>query len=292
MATVDLTHDDDDEDDRKLPPSEISVFEVVDVDAEPEVEVLSPPSVAAASSTGGDYALALSLSGGQQRSPKRKRGTKLFNCEICLEDDLEGYQGYSIDACKHRFCISCLTGLVQSSVDSASSTASLKITCPQNKCNGTLSLADIQYILRYDPVSWKKYSEKANVCQLEAEVVDNGSDTRRCPSQRCNFIFAFTPGKTGTPFDCPSCQDSFCLNCTANQQKVGPSHKGMTCFERQEQLEKQAEERRKLEEWKIENSKADERFNELMQRERQKGLTKPCPKCKTPITKNGGCSHM
>ena len=66
----------------------------------------------------------------------------------------------------------------------------------------------------------------------------------------------------------------------------------MTCFDRKEQLEKQAEERRKLEEWKVENAKADERFNELLQTEQKKGLTKPCPKCQTPITKNGGCSHM
>ena len=42
----------------------------------------------------------------------------------------------------------------------------------------------------------------------------------------------------------------------------------------------------------IENAQADEKFNELMRKERQKGATKPCPKCKQAITKNHGCDHM
>ena len=42
----------------------------------------------------------------------------------------------------------------------------------------------------------------------------------------------------------------------------------------------------------IENAQADERFNELMRKERAGGQTKPCPKCKQAITKNHGCDHM
>ena len=42
----------------------------------------------------------------------------------------------------------------------------------------------------------------------------------------------------------------------------------------------------------IENAQADEKFNELMRKERAGGQTKPCPKCKQAITKNHGCDHM
>ena len=42
----------------------------------------------------------------------------------------------------------------------------------------------------------------------------------------------------------------------------------------------------------IENAQADEKFNEMLKKERAGGQTKPCPKCKQPLTKNGGCDHM
>ena len=48
----------------------------------------------------------------------------------------------------------------------------------------------------------------------------------------------------------------------------------------------------KYDKWSIENAQADEKFNEMMRRERKGGQTKPCPKCKQPLTKNGGCDHM
>ena len=48
----------------------------------------------------------------------------------------------------------------------------------------------------------------------------------------------------------------------------------------------------KYDKWSIENAQADEKFNEMMRRERKGGQTKPCPKCKQAITKNHGCDHM
>ena len=44
--------------------------------------------------------------------------------------------------------------------------------------------------------------------------------------------------------------------------------------------------------WSIENAQADEKFNEMLKKERAGGQTKPCPKCKQAITKNHGCDHM
>ena len=263
-------------------------------------------AAAAASSTSTsnrDYELALKIASKEQPSgnvmqsqylpSKRQRGAP-FDCKICLEDQLSSFKGYSIDACKHRFCISCLTELVKSAINSASATT-IKIICPEDKCNCTLSVSsDIRFILQDNPVCWKEYSEKANLCALEAEVANQNSDTRRCPSQRCNFIFVFTASTAaeGTRFDCPSCSEQFCLQCGANDGKVGPAHVGSTCYERKEELTQKIEERRKFQEWQTENNQADTRFNELMTQERKRGTTKACPKCNTPITKNGGCSHM
>ena len=94
MSTIDLT--DDTEEDRKMSPSEVTMMEVVDVDAEPEVMVVAPPVASATGGEDADLALALSLQAGSQFLPKRKRG-QAFSCGICLDDDIQSFKGYSVD---------------------------------------------------------------------------------------------------------------------------------------------------------------------------------------------------
>jgi hypothetical protein len=125
---------------------------------------------------------------------------------------------------------------------------------------------------------------------LEREIASGGA--RRCPQERCNYTFYYEQsGGEGTLFVCPECESIFCLGCKANGGNVGPAHDG-SCTQRKQQLEQETEERRKLEEWKRENAQADARFEQLIQNESRQGLTKPCPKCKALVTKNGGCNHM
>jgi len=236
-----------------------------------------------------DYQLALKLaskSGGndndddegqtitsnQYCTSQRKRRNP-FECQICLENDLPSFQGYTIDECNHRFYITCLIGLIDSSMTSGSSSSSLlnnTIICPHDKCKTILATNDIRYILRNNPSCWKAYSENANLGVLELEVADKNSNTRRCPSQHCNFIFVFdtpttttttNPSAEGRQFDCPMCKEKFCLQCGANNGKVGPAHTGISCYERNEELKQNNKERRILIQWQKENPKSDERFN-------------------------------
>ena len=58
------------------------------------------------------------------------------------------------------------------------------------------------------------------------------------------------------------------------------------------QEKQRKEHQEKYDKWSIENAQADEKFNEMLKKERAGGQTKPCPKCKQPLTKNGGCDHM
>ena len=225
--------------------------------------------------------------------PKRKRGHS-FRCSICLEDDLEGFKGYTLP-CNHRFCIECLGDMVKASsneLGGLQSSATSNIGCPDPKCNNTLSHSDIQHIFRDDRASWNEYSQKASLAMIEHQAASDDGDLRRCPADRCNYVFAFVQGDSRRHFDCPSCQSSFCLQCDANEGRVGPAHPSMTCDDRKERLEKKAEEKRKFELWKVENSKADERFQELVRKEQSEGKSRTCPKCKRVITKNGGCDHM
>mmetsp|Transcript_31988 Transcript_31988/g.77676 ORF Transcript_31988/g.77676 Transcript_31988/m.77676 type:complete len:374 (-) Transcript_31988:136-1257(-) len=238
-----------------------------------------------------------------QNKKPRKRQRQSFSCEICLEDDLEDWRGFDLTNCNHRFCLSCLANHIRMSTTT-------KITCPSclvlaqknndsNNNNNNIDMMDIRSIMQMvgDQSSWQSFSERASLDLLEKEIAIGKSGTRRCPANRCNYTFVYEvsatqPSAEGTSFDCPQCTQSFCLQCGANNKKVGPSHKGMTCYDRLLQLQKQEEERQKFEAWKKENSQADARFQQLLQAEERRGLTKPCPRCKTHITKNGGCNHM
>mmetsp|Transcript_36265 Transcript_36265/g.87409 ORF Transcript_36265/g.87409 Transcript_36265/m.87409 type:complete len:355 (-) Transcript_36265:4666-5730(-) len=297
--------------DTKYSPSD----QIIDVDADgsesdSDLEIISNPTIRSSSSssvpsksafastsarTSHDFAIAASLASGPQVLPSQKRKNRApFSCEICLEDDIPSYNGYSIHACQHRFCINCLSGLIKSHLGQKDS-LTLQIPCPKHKCNKSLTPSEIQFVCsRDDWTLWEQYSETANIKKLEAECGDKDSDTRRCPHEHCNFIFQFQPGTgaEGTRFDCPLCNMQYCLQCGANNRKVGPAHPEMSCYDRLKQLEKEKEERKKFEQWKKENARADERFHELLQKEQKAGRTKPCSKCSAPITKHGGCSHM
>lgn len=251
----------------------------------------------------GSLALATQLASGHDQvlpSQKRPRGPP-FSCSICLEDHLASFKGYSINACLHKFCIHCLVQLLQTQVNEASSGSTcLFLRCPHEGCNSRLTTEDVQDLLRLLPDRnqacslWKRYTEIANLSALEAQVTDDTSETRRCPSEHCNYLFQFAPG-TGTEgrhFSCPLCADEYCLNCGANNGLVGPAHPTQTCYERTEQLRHEVEERRKFQDWQHQNAKADEHFQALLNTEARAGITQPCPNCRTPITKNGGCSHM
>jgi hypothetical protein len=232
-----------------------------------------------------------------QQLPKRKRSIRYFNCGVCLEEHIEYFKGYCLETCHHRFCNKCLARLVESSTSiGGSASASIKIDCPEVGCTAALTKNDVSYIFRHDPAGWTAYSNTASLALLEGELTSGKGTTRRCPAERCNFTFCFEPAPTveseGTRFLCPKCKSMFCLQCKANGGKVGPAHPDMICTERIQQLQKQAEEREKLNVWKQDNAKADARFQELVQRESKQGRTKPCPRCKSLITKDGGCDHM
>ena len=169
-----------------------------------------------------------------------------------------------------------------------------------------------------DEASWKTFQELATEDFLDSAVAKTTNEDassnaasstspsssscalRRCPTNHCNYIFAWDPPpppadaslQQGQLFACPACDHLYCLNCpVVPGRTVGPAH-DQTCQAVLQEIQQSAERQRKLEEWKRENAAADARFQELVQRESAAGTTKPCPNCQTLITKNGGCSHM
>lgn len=221
----------------------------------------------------------------------RKRLLKSFTCNICLDDDVKYFLGYSLSQCNHRFCIECLANLIKSNAPRSGSINN-QITCPSIHCKQNLSLLDIQYIFKDEPESWRIYSTQISTASIENQVSNDVNSMRRCPAERCNYVFIYDDNESVRHFDCPLCHSSFCLKCVANNGNVGPPHIEQSCVERFEQLQKEEEERAKLEQWRVENSQADARFKAMMDQERSSGMTRQCPSCKRLITKNGGCDHM
>jgi len=145
-----------------------------------------------------------------------------------------------------------------------------------------------------DAEPWRSFQNQATEALLDAEARSDDKPLRRCPAERCNFTFVHEQAETtrgGALFICPACTRAFCLACPVVNGGVGPAHDG-PCSRVVEEINRDADRRRKLDEWRQANGTADKRFAELLRREAKDGLTKPCPQCKTPITKNAGCDHM
>jgi ankyrin repeat/IBR domain-containing protein 1 len=245
-----------------------------------------------------------------------------FDCDICLENNVERFRGYQLGGgCRHLFCRECMYRYIQSKLKGKDISS---LVCPMASCRSAVRHADVRACTLEvgDQECWRLYQEQSTEAFLDSAVIlgashqdttDNnsvvasqtagggaaaaaaagGGGLRRCPTNHCNFTFEFQPQTNvrGHRFACPLCEHAYCLNCPVVGGRVGPAHDN-SCQEVLEEMKQSEERRRKMEEWKKENVQADSRFRELLEREGQSGKTKPCPKCQTPITKNGGCNHM
>lgn len=220
-----------------------------------------------------------------------------FECLICLET-VPRSSGIQFECCERLHCGECLKEYVSSKL---SMKRVADLTCPSISCRMPLQTNDIRSctLLMGDIPLWNEYEELATLAFLDSAMAGvsdankvASETTRRCPSERCNFTFQFEPDpKTGTLFICPECDNAFCLHCPVVDFRVGPSHDG-GCRSVLKAIQASKEKKRKLEEWKRLNQLADSRFNKLLLSERIRGVTKPCPSCQAPITKNRGCDHM
>jgi hypothetical protein len=112
----------------------------------------------------------------------------------------------------------------------------------------------------------------------------------RCPNEHCNFAFQWSSTADSVPFLCMLCGKNYCLNCkvSGGEGKVGPGHHPLSCSQQQQKLEQDAEAKRLYDVWRVENSRAQELYEQAV---RENGW-KRCPSCLTAIDRNEGCDHM
>ena len=203
-----------------------------------------------------------------------------FHCLICLSDT-QIDASYQLD-CSHRICATCLSGHITSRINSGEVDEE-RLTCPFPRCTAQIALDTVRECCSAD--TFRKLTE----FRLD-RFVDAGTLTgslRRCPGGSCDYAFEADAG-VRVPFSCPKCLNRFCLACAANAGSDGPGHPGRTCAERRAELDREADERRRHEEWRAANARGDAELRGLASREGWRA----CPRCLHLIERNGGCDHM
>ncbi|KAN0025751.1 hypothetical protein ACTFIU_005414 [Dictyostelium citrinum] len=183
---------------------------------------------------------------------------KRYTCEICFSDDLPLDKIYTLDDCHHRFCKECLTQHFKSKIFDGDCKS---IQCPDTTCRRLVNYQEIKH--NVDKKTMAKYEDFLLQITLKEDP-----NSRFCPRPGCNNAM-IGDSDTVTMVICTSesCRYTFCFNCKSEW------HQDMTC--------------QQWEEFKILKETSNQRFEEWARQN-----TKPCPKCKSKIEKNGGCNHM
>lgn len=179
-----------------------------------------------------------------------------FECLICLEE-LSAGETYAL-SCKHRYCKDCWRGYLEVKIKEGPSCVYAK--CPAPKCKCTIH--EKAYETLVGPKALERYSHF-----LTRSFVEDNERIKWCPAPGCeNAIRAEIP--KAQPVTC-SCGFTFCFKCA--DFLIG-DHSPVSCHN--------------LEKWLQKASDESENVNWLL------ANTKKCPKCRSPIEKNGGCMHI
>lgn len=157
--------------------------------------------------------------------------------------------------CGHSsYCAGCWTEYARTAVEEGK--AGLRLKCPTEACVVRLRPSDFRRICSGEVL------ERYQRFELEA-FVDGGRRLAWCPGPRCELAVELPIFSQAQKIECP-CGTQWCSGCKADQ------HIPVSCDV--------------VKEWGALRMDANASWIALH--------TKPCPKCKNPIEKNGGCMHM
>jgi ariadne-1 len=205
---------------------------------------------------------------GIDNKPKKNSDKKKeSSCSICFEDLNED----SYLTCKHEFCSECLAEYIGTHV--TDNHGLLDIKCPERNCGATIDDDVVINILEHYQGNCKSNSIQAKNNQFiiqkfkknlaESYVVDN-ERIKWCPGNDCDN--ALEVSLKNCPYVKCFCGKEFCFNCTQTP------HQPATC--------------EMLKIW------TKKRSTDEMDAKFIAGFTKDCPKCSSPIVKDGGCQYV
>jgi hypothetical protein len=206
-------------------------------------------------------------------------------CFICFESITGGPfdSPNSLALCGHTTCADCWRAYLQSA---ALSGQSANIRCPAPKCATQIDLFDAAHILfhnKEDLADTKAAAAETFGRLVQTELDQHGLLERKgrfCPAANCGRMLISPadrshaiPNSLGWNMFTCSCGMALCSDCPSGRR----AHPGMSCEIYSQHREK------------IDSGKADGEYKNM---EWLLCHTRPCPKCKFPIEKSGGCNHV
>jgi len=199
---------------------------------------------------------AAGISSGDLVSTK-KHSRKKMECPICMEN-CSSKNSYAL-GCGHRYCNDCWQQYLMTALESAHTVTSTR--CPFPKCNALVH--DDAFNTHLSKKAYERYQ-----LFLRRSFVDSNPKTKWCPAPGCKRAVRVERANRRDPIVC-DCGAVFCYRCA--DAEIG-DHTPATCVDIEKWLAKASDESENLT-WLAAN-------------------TKKCPKCRSPIEKNGGCMHM
>jgi HrpA-like RNA helicase len=186
---------------------------------------------------------------------RKMEGEYDFECVACFTTIDEPKEIVRLECCGHAFHIDCIE--IQLKPD----TLMLPVRCAKEDCSEELVLKDFENLQK----KLKTFRMPVLVSAAIQSFMEKNTDAHKyCPTPDCKMIYMQT--EISREFICSSCSVSTCSKCHEQY------HAGLSC-----------------DVYKA-SRKSDEELLKWM--EEDPDNRKKCPKCCTPIEKNGGCLHM
>jgi len=154
----------------------------------------------------------------------------------------------------------------------------VSIRCPAYKCDQTLNIRDMAHILfdNADKILTEDITALMNLTRFKMDHMLLDKKVQHCSTPSCNHIFSKCTSDKKNNGSCVkvclcTCGASICQSCGQ------PSHFGISC-DSSKRIQRE-----------IANGRLEAEFKSLLWLQNN---TSPCPKCRFPINKNGGCNHV
>lgn len=216
----------------------------------------------------------------ERREQREREAAFPFTCNLCLEE--RPVQGSFTGDCDHRICTECFVEMVETMVQEGNADEK-SLCCVQPDCRRPYSVIAIEQSLRASG-----HVELASTfldLRTDQGIKSDVEHFRACPHPGCNFRFAWSQGDE-IEFNCPSCENAFCLECIAESAggppQVGPAHPGRTCAQRKAEIDADAKAK----------ADAEERALIAVRQEVEAMMEARCPRCKTVFEGFDGCAAL
>ncbi len=175
-------------------------------------------------------------------------------CPVCYQE--EGASPFFKLSCGHECCLECISGIITAGIENRVSPK-----CPLPECARYLNQEELGRLV----------SDSSIMKKLQYLELVKHSASKLCPTHNCLYAFINEDVEVRI-IECPECHQTYCCQCLRLHDPKISCKKAERRAEMEE--EKKSEEASKLSKaWIDENSR-------------------PCPKCKRPLFKDGGCNKV